>query len=156
MPMRFPFRFDPGYRRLARLFGVTPERAWVDLGDEELEARYGPWRLRTPTRNIAAAEVTGPYAFFKTAGPARLGITDRGLLAEGRPADVVVFDAKTVGPSPLKRVYDLPAGADRLVSEASGIDAVIVNGKLIRRDGKDAVATNEKLPGRLLRHGRAA
>ncbi|HYR67094.1 MAG TPA: amidohydrolase family protein [Reyranella sp.] len=84
------------------------------------------------------------------------GITDRGVLAKGRPADVVVFDAKTVGPGPLRRVYDLPAGADRLVSDASGIDAVIVNGKLIRRDGKDAVAANAKLPGRLLRSGRAA
>ncbi|MBV8412557.1 MAG: amidohydrolase family protein [Alphaproteobacteria bacterium] len=83
------------------------------------------------------------------------GIGDRGLLAEGRPADVVVFDPATVGPGPLKRVYDLPAGADRLISEASGIDAVIVNGTLIRRDGKDVVAANDKLPGRLLRHGRA-
>ena len=92
-----------------------------------------------------------------TQRPAEMfGITDRGLLAAGRPADVVVFDPKTVWPGPLKRVYDLPAGADRLVSEASGIDAVIVNGKLIRRDGKDAVAANDKLPGRLLRHGRAA
>jgi N-acyl-D-aspartate/D-glutamate deacylase len=84
------------------------------------------------------------------------GITDRGVLADGWPADVVVFDPKTVGPGPLKRVYDLPAGADRLVSEASGIDAVIVNGMLIRRAGKDAVTANDKLPGRLLRHGRAA
>lgn len=92
-----------------------------------------------------------------TQRPAEMfGITDRGLLAEGRPADVVVFDPRTVGPGPLKRVYDLPAGADRLVSEASGIDAVIVNGQLIRRDGKDAVAANDKLPGRLLRNGRAA
>jgi N-acyl-D-aspartate/D-glutamate deacylase len=91
-----------------------------------------------------------------TQRPAEMfGITDRGLLAEGRPADVVVFDPMTVGPGPLKRVYDLPAGADRLVSEASGIDAVIVNGKLIRRGGKDAVAPNDKLPGRLLRHGHA-
>jgi len=92
-----------------------------------------------------------------TQRPAEMfGITDRGLLAQGRPADVVVFDPKTVGPGPLKRVYDLPAGADRLVSEASGIDAVIVNGKLIRRDGKDAVVANDTLPGRLLRHGKAA
>lgn len=83
------------------------------------------------------------------------GITDRGVLAEGRPADVVVFDAKTVGPGPLKRVHDLPAGADRLVSEAHGIAAVIVNGQIIRRDGKDAVAANDKLPGRVLRHGHA-
>ena len=92
-----------------------------------------------------------------TQRPAEMfGITDRGLLAEGRPADVVVFDAKTVNPGPLKRVYDLPAGADRLVSEASGIDAVVVNGKVIRRNNQDTVAANDKLPGRLLRHGRAA
>ncbi|MDP2373091.1 MAG: amidohydrolase family protein [Reyranella sp.] len=92
-----------------------------------------------------------------TQRPAEMfGITDRGLLAEGRPADVVVFDARTVGPGPLKRVNDLPAGADRLVSQASGIDAVIVNGELIRRDNKDVFAANDKLPGRLLRSGRAA
>ena len=29
--------------------------------------------------NISAVETTGPYAFLKTAGPARLAITDRGL-----------------------------------------------------------------------------
>ncbi len=84
------------------------------------------------------------------------GITDRGVLAHGRPADVVVFDPKTVGPGPLKRVYDLPAGADRLVSEAHGIAAVIVNGRIIRQDGKDAIAANDRLPGRVLRNGRAA
>ena len=92
-----------------------------------------------------------------TQRPAEMfGITDRGVLADGKPADVVVFDPKTVGPGPLRRVYDLPAGADRLVSDASGIAAVIVNGQLIRRDGKDAIAANDKMPGRLLRHGRAA
>jgi hypothetical protein len=79
MTTRFPFRFDPTYQRLARLFGVIPERAWVDVGEEEIEARYGPWRVRTGTRNIAGVEVTGPYSFFKTSGPARLAITDRGL-----------------------------------------------------------------------------
>jgi N-acyl-D-amino-acid deacylase len=84
------------------------------------------------------------------------GITDRGVLAEGKPADVVVFDPKTVGPGPLKRVHDLPAGADRLVSEAHGIAAVVVNGQVIRQNGLDVVAANDKLPGRVLRHGRAA
>jgi hypothetical protein len=74
----FSFRFRPAYRFLARLFGVTPERAWVEVGDE-LDARFGPWRVRTPLSNVAAAEPTGPYSFFKTAGPARLAITDRGL-----------------------------------------------------------------------------
>ncbi len=91
-----------------------------------------------------------------TQRPAEMfGITDRGVLAQGRPADVVVFDAATVGPGPLKRVYDLPAGADRLVAEANGIDSVIVNGRLIRQNNKDALGDNDRLPGRLLRHGHA-
>jgi N-acyl-D-aspartate/D-glutamate deacylase len=92
-----------------------------------------------------------------TSRPAEVfGIADRGRLAEGWPADIVVFDPATIGAGPLHRVHDFPGGANRLVSDASGIDAVIVNGKLIRRDGKDAIADNDKLPGRLLRHGRAA
>lgn len=92
-----------------------------------------------------------------TQRPAELfGITDRGVLAEGKPADVVVFDLATVAPGPLTRVYDLPAGADRLIAEAHGIDAVIVNGRTIREHGKDTVGPNDRLPGRLLRHGKAA
>jgi N-acyl-D-aspartate/D-glutamate deacylase len=83
------------------------------------------------------------------------GITDRGRLAEGLPADVVVFDPETVGASGLRRVCDLPAGADRLVADASGIDAVIVNGVVIRRAGADAVDPTGPLPGRTLRGGSA-
>jgi hypothetical protein len=78
-PERFPFSFARAYRSPARLFGVTPASAWVDVGDDELEARFGPWRVRTPLSNITAVAITGPYAFAKTAGPARLAITDRGL-----------------------------------------------------------------------------
>lgn len=84
------------------------------------------------------------------------GIADRGLLAEGRPADIVVFDPANVGASGLKRVYDLPSGADRLRAEAFGIEAVVVNGTLVREHGRDAVAADGPLPGRLLRHGRAS
>lgn len=92
-----------------------------------------------------------------TSRPAEVfGIGDRGLLAEGRPADIVVFDPATVAAGPLKRVWDFPGGANRLISEASGIDAVIVNGTVLRRNGKDAVAADGKLPGKLLRGGKAA
>jgi N-acyl-D-amino-acid deacylase len=82
------------------------------------------------------------------------GITDRGLLAAGRPADVVVFDPATVAAGKIKRVWDLPSGADRLVAPAIGVDAVIVNGTLVRQNGADAIAAGP-LPGRLLRAGRA-
>jgi hypothetical protein len=76
---RFEFRFDPAYRRAARPFGITPGRAWVQIDDERLVARYGPWRLETPLSNIRSVEITGPYRFYRTAGPARLGVSDAGL-----------------------------------------------------------------------------
>jgi N-acyl-D-aspartate/D-glutamate deacylase len=84
------------------------------------------------------------------------GITDRGRLEPGLAADIVVFDADTVGCSPLERVSDQPAGADRLISRATGIEAVIVNGTVLREGGEDRLAPDGPLPGRLLRGGRAA
>src|SRR5579862_3282918 len=90
-----------------------------------------------------------------TSRPAEVaGLTDRGRLAVGRPADVVVFDPRTVGASSLRRVNDQPAKADRLVADASGIEAVIVNGTLLRRSGHDVVDSAGALPGRLMRGGR--
>ena len=76
---RFHFAFEPAYRLTARAFGIGPATAWVEVGDDTLDARFGPWRVATPLANVADVAVTGPYAFWKTAGPARLAITDRGL-----------------------------------------------------------------------------
>jgi hypothetical protein len=75
----FEFRFVPAYRLAALPFGVVPGRAWASVADGRLAVRFGPWRVETPRDNVAATEVTGPYAFLKTAGPAHLAITDHGL-----------------------------------------------------------------------------
>jgi N-acyl-D-amino-acid deacylase len=91
-----------------------------------------------------------------TSRPAEvMGISDRGRLAPGLAADVTVFDPATVGCSPLRRVNDLPGGTERLVADAVGVRAVVVNGMLVREDGRDVVAPGDALPGRLLRGGRA-
>lgn len=82
------------------------------------------------------------------------GLTDRGLLQVGRPADVVVFDPATVGAGPLVRVHDLPAGADRLVSYPSGIRHVFVNGVELPEAGVSP-PDGWRMPGRLLRGGHA-
>lgn len=78
-PRDFPFRFDPGYRLAALPFGVTPARARVRVTATELLVRFGPWSLRTGLDNVAGAEVTGPFGFLKTAGPAHLSFADRGV-----------------------------------------------------------------------------
>ena len=83
------------------------------------------------------------------------GLAGRGRLAVGLAADVTVFDPETVGCSPLRRVHDFPAGADRLVSDAAGVRAVVVNGTLIREDDRDVVDAEGPLPGVVLRGGSA-
>jgi N-acyl-D-amino-acid deacylase len=76
------------------------------------------------------------------------GIVDRGTLRPGFAADIVVFDASTIAAGPLRRVHDLPKGADRLVSDAIGIDHVIINGTPMISSG-EVIAS--RLPGRLMR-----
>jgi hypothetical protein len=77
--VRFEFAFAPSYLRLSRVLRINPATAWVEVGEETFEARFGFYRVRTPLANVAGVEITGPYAFWKTAGPARYAITDRGL-----------------------------------------------------------------------------
>jgi hypothetical protein len=80
MPIqRFPLRFARSYGWAARPFAITPATARVDLGEDRLDVRFGLWRVKTDLANITDVDVTGPYAFVKTAGPARLALTDRGL-----------------------------------------------------------------------------
>jgi N-acyl-D-aspartate/D-glutamate deacylase len=83
------------------------------------------------------------------------GIADRGRLAPGLAADVTIFDPATVACAPLRRVRDFPAGAERLVADAVGVRAVVVNGVVVREDGRDTVDGDGPLPGRVLRGGQA-
>jgi N-acyl-D-aspartate/D-glutamate deacylase len=78
------------------------------------------------------------------------GLVDRGRVAEGFRADLVVFDADEIGPGRTRMRDDLPGGASRLYSAATGIDHVIVNGVEVARAGE---LTGEQ-PGTVLRSGR--
>ncbi|MEW1953127.1 hypothetical protein [Terrabacter sp. NPDC080008] len=75
----FEFAFEERYRLPARLFGVMPSTARVRVTEDELLVRFGPWRLRTPLANVSGTQVTSGYAFHRTAGPAHLSLTDRGV-----------------------------------------------------------------------------
>jgi N-acyl-D-aspartate/D-glutamate deacylase len=94
------------------------------------------------------------HAIHKLTGePAAVfGLHDRGTLEVGKAADVVVLDADTVAPGPLRRVRDFPADGERLVADQpQGVRHVVVNGTVIREDGSardDALAAR---PGKLLR-----
>ena len=75
------------------------------------------------------------------------GLHDRGLLREGMAADIVIFDANTIGPDMPEVVHDLPAGAPRLKQTATGIAHTVVNGEVLLSENEHSGAT----PGQLLR-----
>jgi N-acyl-D-aspartate/D-glutamate deacylase len=83
--------------------------------------------------------------------PAQLfGLRERGRLALGYHADVVVLDPETVGAEAATLVNDLPGGSARLTSGAEGVKHVFVNGVETVRDN----ASTGARPGTLLRSGR--
>ena len=83
--------------------------------------------------------------------PAQLfGLRDRGRIAEGAHADLVVLDPETVGSEQATLVADLPGGTARLTADSIGIEHVFVNGVETVTNG----TTTGALPGSLIRSGR--
>jgi N-acyl-D-amino-acid deacylase len=76
-------------------------------------------------------------------------IKDRGRIAPGAWADLMLFDPATVARGPKRRVNDLPTGAARLDTPAVGLHGVWVNG--VRAADARGVIADCGRPGRVLR-----
>ena len=86
-----------------------------------------------------------------TDDPARLfGLRNRGRVAEGWKADLVLFDPATIDAGDITLQRDLPGGAPRLWSASNGVVGVWVNGTRTVTDG----APTGALAGTVLRSGR--
>src|SRR6185437_16522542 len=82
--------------------------------------------------------------------PAKIfGIADRGRIAPGLAADLMLFDPAAIGRGPKQRVFDLPGGAPRLTTGALGLKGVWINGVLVADEA--GARAPERPPGRLLR-----
>jgi N-acyl-D-amino-acid deacylase len=138
-----PLVTDPRF-----LIGLSDGGAHVDQLCDAGYATYllGKWvrQWQALTLEQAVHRITGEVADL-------FGIPDRGRIEAGRAADLVLFDPDTVDDVPPEYVHDLPNGAKRLVARARGIDATMVGGQVVYRDGKETGAR----PGTVLRSGRS-
>lgn len=119
--MTFDFDFDPAYRAMALLFGVTPGRTGVEVTDGQFVARYGFWRLETGLDNIAGFEISGPYRIWTTIGPAHLSLADRGLTfaSNRRRGLCITFKEPVPGLEPTGRLRH--PGLTVTVSDVEGL-----------------------------------
>lgn len=83
----------------------------------------GHWSrdLGKMTMADAVHELTGKAAQI-------FGVQGRGVIKAGYAADLMLFDPKTVNRGQKKRIFDLPANAYRLTTDAVGIHGVWING----------------------------
>jgi N-acyl-D-amino-acid deacylase len=63
------------------------------------------------------------------------GIKDRGVIAKGNYADLVLFDPATIERGPEEQVFDLPGGKPRFIRHSRGIEMTVVNGQVVWRQG---------------------
>ncbi len=135
---------------------ITDSRALIGLSDGGAhvdmlcDAGYCTYLLGTWVRDKQVMTLERAIQRL-TAEPARFfGIQDRGQLAAGMAADIVVFDYNTIGSGKRPEMqYDLPGGGRRLVMPAHGVQYTIVNGEGLYAAQKHTGA----LPGQVLRSG---
>jgi N-acyl-D-aspartate/D-glutamate deacylase len=81
-----------------------------------------------------------------------VGLEDRGVLAPGYRADIIVVDLDNMAIHRPEVVYDLPGGGRRLQQRAEGYKHTFVSGVETYHDG----IPTDALPGRLVRGAQSA
>jgi hypothetical protein len=120
---RHDFAFSPAYVVPALLFAITPRTAWVELDDDEVRVRFGPWRLRSTLSNVTDVVRTGGFGWLKTAGPPHLSFADHGVTfaTNGDEAVCLSFATPVPGIDPTGRLRH--PGATLTVADPVGLVA---------------------------------
>jgi N-acyl-D-aspartate/D-glutamate deacylase len=137
-----PLVTDPRF-----LIGLSDGGAHVD---QLCDAGYTTYLLGTWVREREALTLEQGVRRLTSEVAEFFGMPERGVIAPGKVADLVLLDPDTVADVPAEYVRDLPGGGKRLVARARGIRATIVGGEVLYDDGADTGAR----AGRVLRGAR--
>jgi N-acyl-D-aspartate/D-glutamate deacylase len=126
------------------LIGLSDAGAHVD---QHCDAGVPTYLLSEWVRKHQALTLEEGVRRLTSEPAAFLGQPQKGRIAVGMDADLVVFDPHTVGPCPPEWVNDLPGEKPRLIERATGIHHTVVGGTLLFSDG----VYQGGLPGAVLR-----
>jgi N-acyl-D-aspartate/D-glutamate deacylase len=112
------------------------------------DAGFGLHFLRHWVRETGAFTLQEGVRRLTSDAADKYRISDRGRIAPGAWADLLLFDPATVGVSGLQRAADLPGGGARMVRRPQGVHGVWVNGVQVH-DGRDYAALDAG-PGAVL------
>jgi cytosine/adenosine deaminase-related metal-dependent hydrolase len=112
------------FTQMHAIFASERARRHAQAWDEALDGN-------TPTPDLITARQVLRWATLDGAKVA--GIADRtGSISPGKKADLVIIDTKAVNVAP---VID-PVGAVVCAADVSNVDTVMVDGKILKQDGK--------------------
>lgn len=75
-------------------FGVTPERAWVEIGNGVVLVRFGRWEFAVPIATVARWRIEGPWPWITSIG-LRMSIRHRDVSFAGSPRGGVRLDFRS-------------------------------------------------------------
>jgi N-acyl-D-aspartate/D-glutamate deacylase len=139
--------------RLARM--VAHPAAMIGASDagahvlSNTDSCYAVWTLQHWVRERGVLSLEAAVRKLTADQADLLGLSDRGRVQVGLAADLVLFDPDRIATTGVRFVSDQPAGGRRLVTDATGIAASVVNGTIATRDGVSVGART----GRFLRPG---
>jgi N-acyl-D-amino-acid deacylase len=126
------------------MIGASDAGAHVQFNTDSC---YAVWTLQHWVREQRVLGIEQAIKMLTADQADLFGFADRGRVQTGLAADLVLFDPDRVGTTRVRYVQDQPAGGTRLVTDAVGIAASVVNGVVVTREGSPTGVR----PGRFLR-----
>ncbi len=133
MTTRYPIRIGSRSRLFLRIaFGVTPERAYAEVADDEVRVRFGRFALAAPVADVTRWRIEGPWAWITAIG-VRMSIRHHDVSFAGSPRGGVRLDYTPPvrwGPLRIPAIY---YGVEDLEGFAAEIAARGIPGEDARR-----------------------
>jgi hypothetical protein len=133
MTTRYPIRIGDRSRLFLRIaFGVTPQRAFAEIDDEDVHVRFGRFAFTAPLATVTGWRIEGPWAWITAIG-VRMNVFKRDVSFCGSPRGGVRLEFTPAVRWGRLRILAAYYGVEDLDGFAAAIGARGIPGEDVRR-----------------------